>query len=239
MKKLVFVFVALALFAGTVFAATGRQRAVAKPERVELVAPFQIGISYGNGDDWILTGLGNNLFLQQVLKYALGNSLPERHLDLSRGFAEIVVTYANGKVAPMRWYAKTDVVYRGAIVPFDPLNPYATDMFVKGTQVDNLVVDCPIWGIPNNDKIQSITAVNHFPHYVMIDPPVFHAMNTASVQAVLGIPLDTQDGYRLMLFDHYSDAAGEWFVKAEQCLRDVNGKLITYDYERAGCNLIM
>jgi hypothetical protein len=232
MKKLV-VFLLFALAWTSVDAATApRRRAVRGPEHFEAIAPFSVGLRYSSGEYIFTAKEDGSLWRIPYLPYALGNKMPAITLDVVLFPAEVVV-HAQGTSKGVRFYQDPDI-----IMPFDPVSPVAhtdSDVFIPGNMVNGVVLDCPIQGLPNNDELKSIEAYSHLRHYVVVQGRYYAMQDGSVVAASTSAPIDGPDGFRVMLFDHYQDQSGQWFVPASQCLRDDKGNIITSNPRQRLC----
>ncbi len=237
MRKFVFALVAILFAAGAAMAQDEipphLRGTLIQSRRLEVDAPFQVALNYGsaNSQKYILTGHADGtLWHQPYAPAGLGNVLPDESLDVTKGPASLVVRYADGTEIGIRFYPLDDAVHPGAILPFDPLGLAPMDLFVPGTEMDNVLLDCPIQGIPNDASVQNITAYGEYIAYVVIqgrwyaDSSASPATKSVSASAAA---IDGPDGYRMVLQHHYQDANGAEYVPLSECIKDANGRVIT------------
>lgn len=239
-------FLSLLLFALVMVSANavyagGRRRAVQMPQRVTMSVPFSVGLDYGPGHSgpYIFTvHKDGSMWYTVYAPYALGNSMPETVLSLSLAPVDLVILGLD-KPKGVRFFSKGDAVHSGAILPFDPMNPMPEiDNFIAGTEVDELVQDCPIQGIPNNAKLTRVSAYVHFRSYLVIDPVVYIIDDVQASEAhALATLIGGPDGVPVLLMDHYQDGDGAWWVAASQVLRDKDGNIIVSNPSQRRCTV--
>jgi len=241
MKKFRVVVCCVVALAASVAMANGpRRRAVGagRMSRVEIVAPAQIGISYGTNDNNILTVKADGtMFWMPYLQYALGNSMPPQVLDVSSATCELLVR-TSSETKGLRLYSPKDALYPKAIMPFDPVNIQPPgDNFIRGTTVEKVVMDCPLEGVPNNAQVATIVAYVHVCHYLVVQP-IYRIVDGQSIASGNSGEIGTEDGFPLLLIDHYQADDGSWWGKEDQFWHDpVTGKLVVDSDGRRVCFL--